>query len=74
MERDGLIVETHYHVVQPGPIPGSSNNNVRSRPIKPLPDAHGVKHLLGSLTWLNVVLHVLQEGWNQQRGATLWSE
>lgn len=43
MERDGLIVETHYHVVQPGPVPGSSDNNVRSRPIKPLPDAQGVK-------------------------------
>lgn len=74
MERDGLIVETHYYVVQPGPIPGSSNNNVRSRPIKPLPDTQGVKPLLRSLTWLEVVLHVLQEDWNQQHSVTLQSE
>lgn len=74
MERDGLIVETHYHVVQPGPIPGSSNNNVQSRPIKPLPDAQGAKPLLRSLTWLEVVLRVSQEDWNQQRSATLRSE
>lgn len=61
MERDELIVETHYHVVQPGPSPGSSDNNVRSRPIKPLPYAQGVKPLLRNLTWLKVVLQLMQE-------------
>lgn len=47
-----------------GPIPGSSDNNVWSRPIKPLPYAQGVKPLLGNLTWLKVVLQLMQGDWS----------
>lgn len=63
MERDGLIVETHHHAAEPSSIGSSSNNSVRSRPIKLLPDARRVKPLLKKLTWLKVVL--VSDGGNE---------